>query len=208
MKWPKPSHYFRRNNIERILPKYYSLVMILTWKEIVEKQGGISKAYSSVRNGKYKKVSHGVYVDGEKHVGELEQLFARYPRATLTLQSAFYYYDLSDYIPDKYYFVTPYNAHTISNPKVIQTYMNEETMKIGRITIKTKYGSINIFDKERMLVELFRLKVKLDHAYFLEIVSSYRKLKINGELSLYLVGKYCKKLPRGEKILKEIQEMI
>ena len=182
--------------------------MVLTWKEIVEREGSASMAYLAVKECKYFRVSHGVYVDDGEYVSELEQLFARYPRATLTMQSAFDYYELSDYVPDKYHLVTPYNAHTISNPKVYQTYMDESSMQVGRTKIKTNYGFIYIFDKERMLIELFRLKSKLPHAYFLEIVASYRTLKTMEALSLRKVSEYCQRLKNGAKILKEIQEMI
>ena len=103
--------------------------MVYTWNEIVKIEGDINKAYKSVEERKYKKVSHGVYVDDGEQISELEQLFVRYPRATLTLQSAFDYYELSDYIPDKYYLVTPYNAHTINNSKVYQSYMNAKANK-------------------------------------------------------------------------------
>ena len=182
--------------------------MIYTWKEIVEKEGNRFLAESSIAKGKYSKVSHGLYVDSGAHISELEQIFATYPRATLTMQSAFEYYQLSDYIPDKYYVVTPYNAHRIKNPKVIQSYMNEELMQIGREKIKTQYGYIYIFSKERMLIELIRLKNKLPRDYYLEAISSYRVLKSMNLLSMYTISEYCKSFPSGMKILKEIQEVI
>ena len=124
--------YFGRKNIQKFLLKSYPMDMVFTWDEIVRIEGGISNAYSCVAKRKYKRVSHGVYVDDDEYIGELEQLFARYPRATLTLQSAFEHYDLSDYVPDKYYVATPYNAHVIDSPKVCQSYMDEATMQIGR----------------------------------------------------------------------------
>lgn len=182
--------------------------MVYTWEQIVNIEGNINKAYKSVENRKYKKVSHGVYVDDGELISELEQLFVRYPRATLTLQSAFEYYELSDYIPDKYYLVTPYNSHTIQNDKVCQSYMSEEMIEIGRQKIATQYGHIYIFDKERMLIELFRLKVKLPKEYFLEVVSSYRILKSMEVISLRRIGEYCMKMTNGQRLLKEIQEMI
>ena len=182
--------------------------MVFTWNEIVKKEGSVALAYASVDKRKYKRVAHGIYVDDDEYISELEQLFTRYPRATLTMQSAFDYYEMSDYVPDKYYLVTPYNAHTIDNSKVSQSYMDEEMIQIGRETIKTKYGYINIFDKERMLIELFRLKTKLPHGYFLEIVSSFRQLKALEAISLRKVSDYCKRITYGERILKEIQEMI
>lgn len=182
--------------------------MIYTWEEIVKKEGSRFLAESSITKGKYTKVSHGLYVDSGVHISELEQIFAKYPRATLCMQSAFEYYQLSDYIPDKYYVVTPYNAHRINNPKIVQSYMNEKVMQIGREKIETEHGYIYIFDKERMLIELIRLKNKLPRDYYLEVISSYRILKSMNVISLYKISEYCKSLPSGMRILKEIQEVI
>lgn len=182
--------------------------MVYSWNQIVEKEGDIYIAKCRVKEGKYHKVSHGLYVDNNQHLSELEQLFMQYPRATLTLQSAFDYYGLSDYVPNKYYLVTPYNSHTIKHKKVSQTYMDEKMSHIGREKIKTDYGYIFVFNLERMLIELFRLKAKLPRNYFLEIVSSYRSLKTTNVISFSKVSEYSKQITYGKRILKEIQEMI
>ena len=182
--------------------------MVYAWSELVEIEGGASNVIACIASNKYTKVSHGIYVDNGEAISELEQLFVRYPRATLTLQSAFEYYGLSDYVPEKYHVVTPYNAHVISNIKICQSYMNEEEMQVGRDKVITPYGHIYIFDKERMLIELFRLKRKLPSYYFLEIVSSYRDLKAKGDLNMKRVSEYCKRIGRGKSLLKLIMEMI
>lgn len=182
--------------------------MIYTWDEIVKIEGNRFLAESNITKGKYKKVSHGIYTDSGVHISELEQLFVQYPRATLTLQSAFEYYSLSDYIPDKYYIVTPYNAHRITNSKVVQSYMNEEVMKIGREKIQTEHGYIYIFDKERMLIELVRLSHRLPYDYYHEVIASYRILKSMNVISMYKISEYCKHIPYGMRVLKTIQEVI
>ena len=197
-----------RKSVEEILPKYYNQSMIYTWNEIVKKEGNRNLANQSVANRKYIKVSHGIYVDDGQYISELEQLFVKYPRATLTLQSAFSYYNLTDNIPDKYHLVTPSNSHLIANPKVTQTYMNENIIDIGREKLATKYGYIYIYNKERMLIELFRHKTKLPINYFLEVVSSYRVLKSMEVISFRKVSEYCQKITYGDGILKEIQETI
>lgn len=197
-----------RKIIQKFLLKYYYMDMVFTWDEIVKIEGGISNAYLSVEKRKYKRVSHGIYVDDGEFISELEQLFARYPRATLTLQSAFEHYELSDFVPDKYYLATPYNAHTIDSAKVCQSYMDEATMQIGREKVLTQYGHIFIFDKERMLIELFRLRNKFGNDYFIEVVSSYRVLKAIGALNMRTVSDYCQRINRGKRILKQIMEAI
>ena len=182
--------------------------MLYKWKELIEKEGSRFLAETAIAKHKYDKVAHGVYSDDGIYLSELEQLFVMYPKATLSLQSAFEYYGLSNYIPDKYYLVTPYNAHTINNPKVTQQYMSEDIINIGRTKLKTQYGHIFIYDKERMLIELFRLRNKFSRDYFLELIKAYRELKEENAISAYKLSEYAKYFKNGTKLLKTIQEVI
>ena len=198
----------RRKDIEKVLRKFYINGMVYSWNDIVQIEGNKKHALTSVKKGKYRKVSFGVYTDDDEYLSELEQLFVRHSKATLTLQSAFEYYGLSDYITDKYYLVTPKNSRIILKEKVSQSFMDNKMIDVGRVKIKTQHGYIYIFDLERMLIELFRLKSKLSHDYFLEVVSSYRRMKSESLISFRKVNEYCKKITYGERILKDIQEMI
>ena len=179
--------------------------MIYTWKELKQKEGNRYLLESLISKGKYKKISHGLYSDGNSN--ELEELFARYPKATLTMQSAFEYYELSNYIPEKYYIVTPRNHCVIKNNKVDQSYASDEIINIGRIEDDTKYGHIYVYDLERMLIELFRMKNKLPRDYYLEVISSYRELFKNDAISSYKLSEYCKHFKNGLAILNNIQEV-
>ena len=49
---------------------------------------------------------------------ELEIIMKKYPNAILTLNSAFYYYGLTDTIPDHYYFATPKSNRKIEDVRV------------------------------------------------------------------------------------------
>ena len=46
---------------------------------------------------------------------ELEIIMKKYPNAILTLNSAFYYYGLTDTIPDHYYVATPKSNRNIED---------------------------------------------------------------------------------------------
>lgn len=56
----------------------------------------------------------------------------KYPNAIVTMDSAFYYYDLTDVIPDKLYLVTAYNEHSIDNNKIKQLYAAKENINYGK----------------------------------------------------------------------------
>ena len=182
--------------------------MIYSTEELKKTLGSNYKIKSKIQNGELFKISHGIYSDESPYLSELENIFKRYPNAILTLQSAFSYYELSDYIPDKYVIATSQKAHKIDNPKVEQLYITKDILDIGKKTIKTEYGTINIYDKERLLIEVFRLKSKLPFSYYKEIVNSYRLLVAKEMIDLNLIIKYCSKLKNGQNIRKQIQEII
>ena len=166
---------------------------------------GIAKA---VREGRLTRVGHGLYCDDDPELSELEIICARYPRAVLTGESAYSYHGLSDYVPERYSFATPLNAHRILNPKVRQSFMECAMAAIGIEEFKTKYGTVRIYDKERMLIELFRLKSKFPPDYFREIVNSYRDLaKLDG-IDFRKLSSYCLQFKKGHLIQKRIEEVI
>ena len=180
--------------------------MIYTWNELIKKEGSRSSLESLIANGKYKRISHGIYSDSGDDT-DLEMIFARYPRSVLTLQSAFEYYGLSTYIPEKYYIATPRNSCVIDDNRVCQSYMSNDIINVGRVVDNTKYGRIYIYDLERLLIELFRYKNKLPRDYFLEIINSYRPLFENNKISFFTLEEYSRYFKNGLKIIRNIQEV-
>lgn len=59
----------------------------------------------------------GLYSE-DRYVPELEIIMKKYPNAILTLNSAFYYYGLTDTIPDHYYVATPKSNRKIEDVRV------------------------------------------------------------------------------------------
>ena len=182
--------------------------MIYTNEQLRFKLGSYCKIKTAVKRGEYFKVSHGLYSDESPYLNEMESIFARYPEAILTLESAFEYYEMSDYIPDKYIVATSQKAHRIDNNKVEQIYISKHILDIGKTVVKTQYGSINVYNKERLLIELFRLKKKLSFDYYKAIVAYYRTIAKTDELDFYTVVKYCREFKNGDSLLRQIREVI
>ena len=105
-------------------------------------------------------VEKGIYSD-KRYVSELEIISKKYSNAILTLNSAFYYYGLTDTIPSFYYVATPKNARKISDARVKQIYENSKAFYMGKTIINYDGIDIWIYNKERLLVELIRNKHKL-----------------------------------------------
>ena len=89
---------------------YYHIMNV--WKNMVQiiklkKHTGRSSIYN--RKGLYSE---------DRYVPELEIIMKKYPNAILTLNSAFYYYGLTDTIPDHYYVATPKSNRKIEDVRV------------------------------------------------------------------------------------------
>ena len=182
--------------------------MIKTTAELLATYGshyGIDKAVSL---GMLTKVGHGLYSDEAPDLSEVEAICAIYPNAIMTLESAFAFHDLSDFVPDRYTFATPLNAHRIRNEKVTQMFMSNEIIRIGVMESKSERGVIRVYDKERMLIELFRLRSKLPPDYFREVVNSYRRLAEEEGVDFRGLSAYCNKFKKGALIKTRIEEVI
>ena len=182
--------------------------MIYTYSELQKKLGYYQLFKEAIVNGKYFKIGRGVYSDQVTNLNERELIFATYPNAVLTLESAFSFHDLSDYVPVKYVIATSQKAHKIINDKVQQLYYSDNLLDIGKTRVKTQFGYINVYDKERMLIELFRLKHKLSYSYYKELVNSYRDLVKENGLNINKLVKYCHMFSNGQSILSRIQEVV
>ena len=91
--------------------------MILSFKECLKKYGGRYQFEQLVRGGGLYKVASGLYSD-KKDCSEIEILLAKYPRAVVTLQSAYSYYELSDSIPEAFHLATDRDATKINDGQV------------------------------------------------------------------------------------------
>ena len=56
--------------------------------------------------------------------------------------------------------------------------------------MKIEDTEVNIYDKERMLIELIRYKTKLPYELYKEVINSYRKIK--EQIDFIKVYKYAK----------------
>lgn len=182
--------------------------MIRTTAELLKIYGSHYQISRLVESGEWKKVGHGLYSDEDVGLSELEAISARYPNAVLTMESAFAYHHLSDYVPDRYTFATPLNAHRMQNEKVLQSFMSNEILFIGATKVETANGAFRVYDKERMLIELFRLKSKFPPDYYREVVNAYRELAKDEDLDFRKLLAYCKCFKRGAALKARVEEVI
>ena len=76
-------------------------------------------------------------------------------------------------------------------------------MDYGKEIKKIHNIKINIYSKERLLIELIRYKNKLPYDYYKEIIDSYRR--IIHELDIELIEELAITLPKTQIVMKVIQ---
>ena len=180
--------------------------MIMNYSECCRKYGGRYRTGLLIRKGELHKVALGLYSDKPRW-SDVEVVLARYPNAVLTLQSAYYYYDLSDSIPEAFHLATDRDATKIYDERVVQHFLPKGTNEIGVVSYKHVGADISrIFDKERLLIETARNKTKLPYDLYKEVVESFRKIKDTlypAKLTDYLEG-----FPRKDSILRTIESEV
>ena len=74
---------------------------------------------------------------------------------------------------------------------------------MGVTTMDYKGYDIQIFDRERMLIELVRYKSKLPFNYYKEILRNYRR--ILPQLNAEKIRNYAESVPKSDKVIRTIQ---
>lgn len=176
--------------------------MIYTYTECLEHYGSKYNINKLISEGKLFKQEKGIYSD-EKYVPALEIISVKYPKAVFTMNSAFYYHNLTDTIPDRFYLATTRGTSRIADKRVIQIFENSDGLMLGAELFVQGKTTILMYNKERMLVELLRNKNKLPFDYYKEILGNYRK--IADDMDIPLIQDYASALPKTAMIMEALQ---
>ena len=130
----------------------------------------------------------------------------KYPYAVITSLSAYYYHNLTDVIPNKMYLATDRNNRMIYSNKIKQIRVKDELYNLGKTQIEYEGIKINIYDKERMLIDLARNKNQIGYDLYKEIISNYRK-QVNS-LDTQKIEEYLQYFVNGDKIFEIIQDEV
>ena len=179
--------------------------MIMNYSEAYKKYKndyGINKA---ILNKEIYKVARGMYSD-KKNIDPIAVYSKKYPNAIITLDSAFYYYKLSDYIPNKVNMAIARHARPIKDSDITISYVDDEILNYGKTIVKVDGEDVNIYDKERLLVELIRKKNQIPFDYYKEIIANYRK--ISDKLDMSKIEEYMtlfkNEINIGNSLLREV----
>ena len=179
--------------------------MLYTFVECKEKFGSPYQIEKATADGRLWKMGTGVYSDtGEEN--ELEIVQWKHPKAVMTLDSAYFYHDLTDSVPEFYYMATDHGARPIADPLVKQCYLPKGTAGIGVTTIEYCGDKVRTFDLERLLIETARMKGKIAPDLYKEVVLSFRRRAT--ELAAYKIADYLAHFAKRDAIETIIYEEV
>ena len=172
---------------------------MMTRAECLSVYGSDYYIKKKIKDGELYKISKGVYSD-KRYIPELAVVAYKYNNAVVTMKSAFYLYGLTDVVPDKCDLATTRDAAKISDERVKQYFVQDNFFRESIETVNYKGYDINIYSKERMLIELVRYKSKLPFDYYKEVLLNYRK--ILPQLNIQKIQDIALVAPKSNKILE------
>lgn len=171
-------------------------------KECLKEYGSDYMIQKEIKKGKLYKVGNSLY-SKDMHIPKIAILSFQYPNAIVTMDNAFYIHELTDVIPNNYCLQTDRNASKIKDKEVIQYFAPSNFFKEGLITVSYKNYKVNIYNKERMLIELIRYKNKMPFDYYKEVIRNYRY--ILPSLDMQLIQDYACQAPKSSRIMEVLQ---
>lgn len=179
--------------------------MLLDYAECLKRFGSLYRIRKAIDGRRLFKVESGVYSDtGDEN--ELEIVQWKHPRAIMTLDSAYFYHNLTDEIPTVYSMATDYGARKIADPLVKQYFMPRGTVEIGKTEIEYAGDKVRTYDLERLVIETARMKSKIPYDLYKEVVLSFRR-RI-AEIVPATIQIYLRSFPKRSSIERIIGEEI
>ena len=161
--------------------------MVYTYQEILKKLGSRTNIEKALASGNLFRLRNGVYSESDI-VNPMVIVSKKYEGAIITMDSAFYYYNLTDVIPQKVHVATNRNARKINDVEVVQYYVSNDILNQGKIQVNINGNMVNMYNKERLLIELIRKRASIPFDYYKEIIDNYRQ--ISNELDMYKIEEY------------------
>jgi len=179
--------------------------LVYTHKELEKHFKSDYQIKKAISDKKIYKIEKGIY-SNKQVVNPIEIIVKKYPYAIFTMDSAFYFLGLTDFVPDKMHLAVKRNSTKITNNNIIQVFVSDKFYELGKIQNEFEGVLINVYNMERMLIELVRNKKKMAFDYYKEIISSYRRKSNN--LNIKDIEDYAKNFDSEDYIFRTIQEEV
>lgn len=179
--------------------------MVLLYKDLIKQYKSDYEIKKLIKEEKIFKIEKGVY-SNQKNVNYLEIITKKYPNAIFTMDSAFYYHNLTDVIPEKEYLALRRDSTKINDNRIKVVYYQDKFFEIGKSTLNVNGVEIKIYDKERMLIELIRNRKTIGFDYYKEIIGNYREIRetLNTKKIAEYISNYAIEDHLYDVIMKEV----
>ena len=175
--------------------------MLYTYNDCIKEYGSDYQLKKALSDQKLYKLEKGVY-SSERYASGLAVISFKYPNAVSTNDSAYYYHNLTDVIPDKYYLATRRTDSRIKDKRVVQSFISNEVFDQGIIDMTYNNDMIRIYSRERMLIELIRFRSRYSYDYYKEIILNYRRIIY--DLDFWKVEEYAALFANEDNIMQII----
>ena len=180
--------------------------MIVTTKELLKEGETQYSIKQKIINKKIILIRRGIYsFDNENYISE-GYICRKYPNVVITGISAFSIYNLTDYIPKMIYVASRQHSYPINMKEIKQSYQSNRFFDVGVTTISLNKEEIRIYDLERLLIELIRLKESYPKDLYYDVLESFRKIKHT--LDFYKISEYARNFNNPSLLLNKIKELI
>ncbi len=179
--------------------------MIQRYRDLQQKAKSRYATDQSIQKQKLVRLAHGLYSPSPQ-ASTLDILVVRYPQAIFTGLSAFYFWGMTNEIPDYYYVATHRDGSKIRHPEVIQKYVDGPLLDIGRTSHTFQGTKIPIYDQERLLIDLIRFRHQYPMVFYKEIIAFYRKHL--SQLDVSKIESYLLVFGHREHIMEVIQKEV
>jgi len=179
--------------------------MYYTHSELLKKYRSDYQIQKAVINHEIKKIRRGLYSDGND-LDETAAIFTLRDDVVLTLQSAFFYHGLTDYIPDEIVVATPKNAYPIQLSGIRQIFLSNAYYSIGIMNGIYEGYSVQVYDLERTLIELIRYQTKIPFEEYYHVLRKFRDIK--DQIDFPRLLQYASYFRSSKKIFNVIENSI
>lgn len=179
--------------------------MIQRYQDLKKKEKSRYSADKQIQKEKLVRISRGLYAPSS-HFSVLEKLIAQHPHAIFTGLSAFYFWGMTNEIPDYYYVATHRDGAKIRDSEVIQKYVDGPLMEIGKTSLLFEGTQVPVYDQERLLIDLIRFRNQYPMTFYKEIIAYYRNHLT--QIDLGKIEKYLLFFKHKEHIMEVIQREV
>lgn len=179
--------------------------MLYTYQEALARFGSRGKMRQAVKTGRLFPVTRNLY-STQAPQGSVAEVVKLHAGEVVSGHTALYVWGLTDLAPDRIDLASKRGGTKISDPEVRQHFVAPIAFEVGKVDMEFEGSVIPVYDRERLILDLYRDRNKLPYDFFRDCVAAFRR--ISHELDTVLISQYAERLPRGaayfEMVLREV----